>query len=77
MLEKEFEYYLSHQEELLKKYEGKVIVIIGNEIVGSYNDKVTAFEETKKTYKPGKFLIQLCSPGSSGYTQTFYSRVSF
>ncbi len=76
-LKKEFEYYLSHQDELVKKYNGKFIVIIDNAVIGSYDTQLDAYNETKKNYKLGTFLIQFCSPGESAFTQTFHSRVSF
>ena len=36
-LEKEFKYYLEKQEELVKKYNGKVLVIKDCEVIGVYN----------------------------------------
>ncbi len=77
MLEKEFKYFKDHQEELVKKHEGKYLVIVGKEVVGVYDSEIDAYTEAKKRHKPGTFLIQLCLPGESAYTQTFYSRVIF
>lgn len=76
-LKKEFEYYLAHQEELVRKYDGKFIVIRGNEVVGSYDDELRAVEETQKKYPAGTFLVQFVSPGDSAYSQSFHSRVAF
>lgn len=75
MLEKEFKYYLAHQEELLKKYNGLFIVIKGESVIGAYHDKLEAYNETIKNNELGTFLIQHCSPGAASYTQTFHSRV--
>lgn len=77
MLEKEFKYFKDHQEELVKKHEGKYLVIVGEEVVGVYDAEIDAYVEAKKRYKPGTFLIQHCLPGESAYTQTFYSRAIF
>jgi hypothetical protein len=77
MLEKEFKYYLENQEELLKEYNGKYLVIIGEEIVGSYDSDEEAYFESIDKYKEGSFLIQLCESGDSAYTQSFHSRVAF
>ena len=77
MLEKEFKYYIEHQDDLVQRYNGKYLVIIGEQIAGAYNTKVEAYTETSKKHEKGSFLIQLCSPGNKDYTQTFYSRVSF
>lgn len=74
-LEKEFEYYLEHQDELVKEYKGKYIVIIGAKVIGSYDDELKAIEETSKKHKLGTFLVQKCTAGSEGYTQIFHSRV--
>jgi hypothetical protein len=77
MLDKEFKYYLDHQEELVKKYNGKYIVIKGEEIIGVYDTEDTAYFETQKTQELGSFLIQFCDEGKDSYTQIFHSRVSF
>jgi len=77
MLEKEFKYYLDNQKELLKKYSGRVIVIVGEVVIGDYSTEVEAYTETIKTHKVGTFLLQLCVPGKDSYTQTFHSRAIF
>jgi hypothetical protein len=77
MLEKEFQYYLTHQDELVQQYSGKYIVIVGHEVVGAYDDDLIALIETRKTHEQGTFLIQKCTPGKDDYTATFHSRVSF
>ena len=77
MLEKEFSYYLKNQEELVKKYNGKFIVIIGEDVVGSYDSFEDALVESQSKYELGTFLIQQCLPGEDNYTQTFHTRVVF
>jgi hypothetical protein len=76
MLEKEFQYYKDHQKELVDKFEGKFVVIKGEQVIGSYDSEIEAYEETKKTEELGTFLIQQALPGVENYTQTFHSRVS-
>jgi Family of unknown function (DUF5678) len=76
MLETEFEYFKTHQDELVKEYNGKYIVIRGQEVVGAYSSELAALEDAKKKFDLGTFLIQLVTPGDSSYTQTFHSRVS-
>lgn len=76
MLDKEFKYYIEHQEELVKKYNGKYIVIIGTEVI-PYDNEMDAYNETLKKHKLGTFLIQLCLPGKESHTVTFHSRVVF
>ncbi|MFA6992466.1 MAG: hypothetical protein WC269_04285 [Candidatus Gracilibacteria bacterium] len=74
-LEKEFQYFLDHQKELVKQYSGKFIVIKNQEIIGVYTSESEAFTETQKKHELGTFLIQECKPGTDVYTQTFHSRV--
>lgn len=73
ILEKEFKYYLKNQIDLVKKYNGKSIVIKGEEVIGAYDNKADAYFETQKENEIGTFLIQECSPGNMSYTQSFYS----
>ena len=77
MLDKEFKYFLDNQDELVRKYKGKYIVIIGEEVVGTYSSELDAYNESVKKYELGTFLIQQCLPGVDTYTQTFHSRVIF
>ncbi len=77
MLEKEFNYYVTNQEELVKKYNGKYIVIKDEKIVGDYINEADAYNDAITKYELGTFLIQLCSSGKDNYTQTFHSRVIF
>ena len=74
-LKKEFQYYLDHQAELVSKYNGRVLVIKGEQVIGVYDNDLEALEETQKEYELGTFLIQKCSEGSDDYTVTFHSRV--
>ncbi len=53
MLEKEFKYFKDHQEELVKKHEGKYLVIVGEEVVGVYNAEIDAYTEAKNVTNQG------------------------
>ena len=75
MLEKEFKYYLKNQGKLVKDYNGKVIVIVGEKVIGVYSDKMEAYENSIKSHEAGTFLIILCSLGAEDYTFTQRSRV--
>ena len=77
MLKQEFEYYLANQEEFVKQYKGKFLVIKDKKIVGVYNSEIEAYTDSVQKYELGTFLIQECQPGSENYTQTFRSRVVF
>jgi hypothetical protein len=76
-LEKEFQYYLAHQQELVSKYDGKVVVIRDQKVIGTFDDEMSAIAETSKQHPLGTFLVQTVSAGSAGHTQTFHSRVAF
>ena len=74
-LEKELEYYKANQEELVRKYEGKFLVIKNQEVQGVYNTEIEAYNEAKQKFELGTFLIQKSLPGQESYTQTFHSGV--
>ncbi len=75
-LEKEFEFFLDHKDDLVKKYDGRYVVIKDAKVIGDYAEEVDAIRETKKHHELGTFLVQKCEPGSESYTQTFHSRVA-
>ncbi|MCX6258706.1 MAG: hypothetical protein NTW49_12540 [Bacteroidia bacterium] len=77
MLEKEFKYYVDHQDMLVEKYKGKHLVIIGENIVGVFSTFDEALYDSMKKYQPGTFLIQECQPGEDNFTQTFHTRAVF
>ena len=78
MLDKEFQYYIDHQQELLKEYEGKYIVVKDCGVVGSYTSMEDALTVCiKRGMEPGTFLVQKCTNGDADYTQTFHTRVVF
>src|ERR1035441_836864 len=76
-LEKEFEYYIGHQDELVAQYGGRFVVIKDEKVIGSYDSELEAIAETVKKHALGTFLVQKCEAGSSGYTQNYHSRVAF
>jgi hypothetical protein len=76
-LEKEFDYYLKHQEELVSRYDGRFIVIKDGRVIGDYADELEAVRQTSKDHEMGTFLVQKCGAGTENYTQSFHSRVSF
>ena len=76
-LEKEFHYYLKHQDELVGKYNGRYIVIKEDQVIGDFDSEIEAYEEISKTHKLGTFLIQKCESGDESYTVTYHSRAYF
>jgi len=76
-LEKEFDFFVSRQKELVKKYKGKHIAIKDHKVLGAYNSLPEAVKETSKNEELGTFLIQECTPSGKAYTQTYHSRATF
>ena len=76
-LQKEFDFYLAHQAEMVGKYDGKYIVIKNGEVLGAFDDELTAVTETQRSHELGTFLVQRVSQGDSAYSQTFNSRAVF
>ena len=68
--QKELDFFRSHQDELARKYLGRVIVIKGEEVLGDYDNPLSAYLESKKTHAPGTFMIQPCAVGEEAYTVT-------
>ena len=77
VLEKEFEYYLKNQNDLVKKYNGRFIVIKDSQVIGDYESELEAINKTLEKHEAGTFLVQKCEPGSESYSQMFHSRVIF
>jgi outer membrane lipoprotein-sorting protein len=76
-LEKDFRFYIEHQDEMVEKYDGKTIVIKDGVVLGAYDSELAAVTETKLSHELGTFLVQRVSPGDAAYSQTFHSRVVF
>ena len=77
-LEKQFEFYLAHQQDLVDAYDGRVLLISDSAVVGdfaTFEDALTA--AGTKGLKAGTYLIQRCSRGNADYTQVFHTRVAF
>ncbi len=77
MLDKEYQYYQAHKEELIEQYEGRYVVIVGEKVVGDYETEIEAVVSARKSYEPGTFLVQLCTRDEEAEVMRFHSRVSF
>ena len=72
------EYYIANQTELLKKYEGKVLLIHDCKVHSTYEDKLKAAKVGIDTFEPGSFQVIKCTQCDSEYTARYYNwRVSF
>jgi hypothetical protein len=77
MLDKELQYYIDNQSELVARHRGNFLVIKDQTVIGVYSTEIEAYSETVKKHELGTFLIQECQPGDENYTQTFRTRVIF
>ena len=57
-LDKEFQFYLANKEKFLEDYEGKFLVIRGEEVIGVFDDKAEAIDKTLENFPLGTFLVQ-------------------
>jgi len=77
MLDREFHCFKTHENELVERYNGKFIAIVGEELVGVFNSEPTAYQEMKEKYGLGKFPLQHCVPSKDRLIQRYHSRVAF
>jgi hypothetical protein len=77
MFTEELKFFIQHQEELVQRYEGKVLALQNKEVVGVYDSPLEAYLEAQKTHSLGTFMIQPCEPGPSAYTVTINSLGSY
>jgi len=76
VLESELNYYLKHQNELVKQYAGKYIVIKNHVFIGNYDNELEAVKESAKEHELGTFLVQKCGAGNQSHPQSFRCRGS-
>ncbi len=69
-----YQYFIEHRDKLFDEYPDKFLTIKDKQVIGVYDDQVTAFTETTKEHLPGTFIIQKSSPDSTN-VQVFHSRV--
>ena len=69
-LHREFEYYLQNQKELAQKYNGKVLVIKGQTVIGVFESELEAVQQTSEKHELGTFLVQKCDPTPASHTQS-------
>ncbi len=76
-LMKEFEFYRAHQDDMVLKYDGKVVAIKNCEVLGAYDSYLDALKRTSERHEVGTFLLQKVSEGDADYSATYRSRVTF
>ena len=71
----EFHYYVDHQDDFVKKYDGKVIALKDHKVLGAYDSYIDALVETTKEHEQGTFMLQRVSEGDEEYTVTIHAPV--
>ena len=56
-LKREFDYYQRNKDDICDQYEGRYIVIVGEQILGSYASQMAAIRKTMEKHKLGEFLV--------------------
>ena len=72
-LKRNLEWYIANQEGLSAKYDGKVLLIVDQKLIAAFDSMGEAYTAALKTYAPGSFTLQPCSPGPESYTLVLYN----
>ncbi len=60
MLNVEIRYCADNWRKFLNLYEGKYLLVNGKRLVGTFDTHAIAYEEARKQFKVGTFLIEHC-----------------
>ena len=71
--EKELQFYIDNQKELVDKYDGKVIIIKDQTIQGVFDSTPEAYNFGVEKYGLGNFALQQISRGKDSHTAVFHS----
>lgn len=66
--EKDLNFFIANQESLVSEYNGKVLVIKNQNVIGVYENILEAYLKTQENHQLGTFTIQPCFPGKDAYT---------
>lgn len=75
MLQDELDFFIANQDELVRKYQGKVLVLRNREVVGVFDTPLDAYLDAESRFEPGTYAIQRCTPGPEAYTVTVSSSI--
>lgn len=74
-LKKNLDWYIANQKTLAADYNGKVLLIVDQKLVGVFDQMADAYAAAMKSYQPGAFTLQPCSPTPDSYTVMFYTPI--
>lgn len=77
--EQSFAYFRAHESEILKMYEGKIVAIYIDRILGTYPSKTNALLTVPRDFDiaAGSFLIKDLSQGVNSTVRIYQSNVHF
>jgi hypothetical protein len=67
-LQKNLDFYIKNQDEIVKRYDGRVLVLHKQQVAGDFDSLTDAYFTAKDRYAAGTFSIIKCSPGDKDYT---------
>jgi len=76
MIQDDFEYYTSHQDEIVKDHMGEFVVIKDAVVKGYFNDEAAAFEAMKEN-ELGTFIVKKCQSFGTDVIAYYSNRVAF
>lgn len=72
-LKKNLDWYIANQQDLAAKYDGKILLIVDQKLIGAFDSMEKAYTAALKAYTLGTFTLQPCSPDADSYTLMLYS----
>ncbi|MCD8281680.1 MAG: hypothetical protein LUC22_00300 [Prevotella sp.] len=77
-LTEEFKYFVDHHDEIYNAHPDTYVVLKDNKVLFTGDTFDEALDKALAAgLQVGTFLVQLCTPGDSGYTLKFPARVIF
>ena len=67
-IDKQFRYFLDNQDDLVRDFQGKAVVLKDDRVQASFDDGFQAFLYGRTYFPPGTFIIQRCVRGKDAYT---------
>ncbi len=75
-LKKNLDFFIENQAQLVSQYNGKVLLIKDQQVVGAFDEPLAAYFAALEKYEPGSFSLQPCRAGEGAYSVTISSIVS-
>ena len=72
-LKKNLDWYIANQQELSAKYNGKILLIVDQKVVDAFDSMDKAYAAALKSYAPGTYTLQPCSPNPDSYALMLHS----